>query len=187
MDRFTETLWPTLLVAGVGFVGLVLFGRGMEHGRRARLWLGWLAAVAGLYALQALIVTPREHIRERFGVLVGAVKNEDARRFRAMLAADYQHDDQSADELAAWVEQRLKTLDILDVTVTAMEVSESGDGYEQTVATSAMVRMDAGFVGRVRSEWRLSWRRAEGGAVLTAIAPLKLEDQRVESLRELPR
>lgn len=187
MHRFAESILPTVVVAAVGFIVLVLVGRGMEHGRRARLWMGWLAMLTGLYALQALIVTPRELIRERFAALVGAVKNEDARRFRAMLAADYQHDELSADELAAWVEQRLKTLDILDVTVTAMDVIESADGYEQTVATSAMVRMDAGFVGRVRSEWRLSWRGAEGGAVLTAITPLKLEDQRVESLRELPR
>lgn len=180
---FEDTWFPAVL-AGVGFVALLLVGRGMDSRRRGRLWLGLMVLVVGLFVLQQAVTTDRERIRATLEQLGRAIAEKDEPRIAACIATAYDAENHNKAQFVAFVMQTLKVTEIGPPAFSNCDIALTGDTATMDMTAAAYLKSEY-MDGRLSASWSLNWVREGDGWRVTSVRLKSVAGQPFSSVYQL--
>jgi hypothetical protein len=144
-----------------------------------------LLVIALLFIVQRLVVTQREHIRQRLDVFINAIERQDSSTIRHIISDAYQSEGMNRDVVHSYIDGRLQHLRVYDTRVPGPDVEIDGDNAEMELVASATVSVEGGVGDRHLGRWRIQWTRDGDDWKITSIQPRMIDMVRIESLREL--
>jgi hypothetical protein len=181
---FLEDIWRLAILSVLVIGATTIAWR--RRGDRVRWWVpaGAAAMMAVLFALQHLVVTDREAVRQCLYDLVAACEADDADLVLSMIDDSYNADGLTKDDLRELAAKAFREVDISDVRLLGLEIETEGDAAVTRFAAICRVRWEMGE-NPYRSRWELHWWRSGLGWRLDWIRPLAEADQPARSLEDL--
>ena len=173
MNELSWFLFESVAALGavLGVALFVLLVRWRRTGRARPLLIGLVAAML-LLALQALVVTRREHAARILTSIERDVVASRATTLEAVLVPDFTALDLERDEFLAYVRRQFQALKIRWLDRWALQVGESeADRFVATATYLADISGDA-YAGSIQSRWAITFVRTPAGWGIAQIRPL---------------
>lgn len=165
MSWLTENPWPLLLLlAGTAVISLI---SGTPKGRSVAV--ACLLAVAGLYLLEAAIVTPAEEVEGRLQIMLDAFRDCNQDAINGCIA----------DESPKLRETAAKGLEMVTLTkdfhIKDLEVTVHDDGQTADVhlrANGTLKVNHSDMISRVFTRWQTVWKHIDSEWKLVEVSRL---------------
>ncbi len=144
-----------------------------------------LVAMPLLFAIQHLIVTPREAVCAAMDSFIAAVEARDPGGLAAGLSEAYDCEGMDQRAMLDFIDARLAVMRVYDTRIGSRDVEMEGDRAEMDLLVSATVSIQGGIGDRHVGRWTIQWVREAGGWKITAITPRMIDMMQIGSLREL--
>jgi hypothetical protein len=164
-----ESLPALGAVLGVVLFVLLVHWRRTRRGRPALI--GLVVAVV-LLAVQALVVTRREHAERILGLIEKDLVASRTVALAAALAPDFDAGGLDRDGFLAYVRQQLQLVKVRWLDRWALQMEESGGDRFVASATYLADVSGEGYVGSTESRWALTFVRTSDGWKIAAVRPL---------------
>ena len=165
----------------VNFVLLVYWRRG---GRWQPLVIGLAAAVA-LLAIQALVVTRREHAILVLKPIEADVLAERTDAIAAALSPEFEASGMGKDAFLAYVKRHYERRSVRGLRRGSVRVRESQpDRFVVTAAYQVNI-MSEGFSGVLPTSWDITFVETEGGWQILSVQPRQVAGVSTPSWRQL--
>ncbi|MBW3543662.1 MAG: nuclear transport factor 2 family protein [Planctomycetes bacterium] len=166
---FTETPWPPLFIC----LGLAALFWAAWFSTRRGLWLivsgGLVAAAAGVYFVEALIVTEAERVEAAVLAIASAYQRGDLEETLSYVAED-------AADIRSLIESSLRFYEVKDdLRITDLSVTMGAEGEQALAhfrANATIVSRADNYRGSHPSRWHVTWRREDGRWKVVAVQPL---------------
>lgn len=162
----TEQLFesPWMIIMGLALVWAVLRVAGRRTGNTRLMRLSWvaLALLVGLWALAAVVTTPREAIRDRLDALLLAVEHKQIEDYEDIVLPEATTQFLGMQMTRDQVKRLVESADVKDLLITAATIDVQSD---EQAAAYIRVRASgtvADGVGVNLSEWAIRWRYEDG-------------------------
>jgi hypothetical protein len=162
----------------------------LEGSARNRCLPLTLIAIVLLFILEGMVTTQRERIWETMDGFIVAIQQPDAPAASQYISIDYESGKMDRDAMAAYIEEALTDIRVLDSQILRRDVTIDGDLAEMVLAVRANVSI-RGQAGQLHAgTWKIGWQRSSDGWRIRSVVPTVIDTIPVgdlKTLRELSR